>query len=144
MSWRKNNKLTRSDSWYIVAAALAGASCTFIFHETLTFCVLSEIRPIPWFLNEEIGVFVDPSTWTSLNKVEPGTSHRDYLSSSIVLQSYVRILRFVQHLVCEGHLRISNVPSYSTVSLGWMQEYPDNTVAQNHPWLYIPYAIRSI
>ena len=61
------------------------------------------------------------------NKVEPGTNDRDYLSSLIVLQSYVRILLFEHHLVCKGHFRISNVPPYSTVSLDWMQEYPDNT-----------------
>ena len=90
---------------------------------------LSEIRPIPWFLTEEVEVLVDPSTWTNLNKVEPGTNDRDYLSSLIVLQSYVRILLFVHHLVCKGHYTISNAPPCSTVSLGWMQEYPDNTFA---------------
>ena len=30
------------------------------------------------------------------------------------------------HLVCKGHFRISNVPPYSTVSLDWIEEYPDN------------------
>ena len=55
------------------------------------------MRPIPWFLTEEVEVLVDPSTWTDLNKVEPGTNDRDYLSSLIVLQSYVRILLFVRH-----------------------------------------------
>ena len=53
---------------------------------------LSEIRPVPWFLTEEAEVLVDPSTWSNLNKVEPGTNDRDYLSSWVVLQSYVRIL----------------------------------------------------
>ena len=63
------------------------------------FCVLSEIRPIPWFLTEgEVEVLVDPSTWTNLNTVEPGTNDRDYLSSLIVLQSYVRILLFYKRL----------------------------------------------
>ena len=43
------------------AAALAVASCIFIFHETIVLRLL-EIRPIPWFLTEEVGVLVDPST----------------------------------------------------------------------------------
>ena len=45
---------------------------------------LSEICPIPWFLTEgevEVEVVVDQSTLRSLNKVEPGTNDRDYLSS---------------------------------------------------------------
>ena len=70
------------------------ASCIFIFHETLILR-LPEIRPIPWFLIQgEVEVRVDPSTWTNLNKVEPGTNDRDYLSSLIVLQSHIRILLF--------------------------------------------------
>ena len=97
MPWRKHNKLTLNDAAGIGAAALAVASCIFIFHETLILC-LSEIRPIPWFLTEgEAEVLVDPSTWTNLNKLEPGTNNRHYLSILIVVQSYVRILLFVHH-----------------------------------------------
>ena len=42
-------------------------------------------------------------------------------------------LVFVQHLVCKGHFRISNAPPCSTVSLGWMQEYLDNTLHKTFP-----------
>ena len=125
MPWRKHNMLTRSHTAGIyVLQHLQEQSCIFIFHETLIFCVCR--RSVPWFLTEEVEVLVDPSTWVNLNKGEPGTNDRDYLSSLIVLQSYVRILLFVHHLVCNGHLRTPNVPPYSTVSLGWMQGYVDN------------------
>ena len=56
----------------------------------------------------------------NLNEVEPGTNDRDSLSSVIVVQSYVRILIFVHHLVCDGRFRISNVPPYSAVSLDYI------------------------
>ena len=104
MPWRKHNKLTLSDVAGIIAAALAVASCVFIFQYTIILR-LSEIRPVPWFLTEgEVDVLVDPSTWwTNLKKVQPGTNNRDYLSSLIVPQSYVRILLCVHHLVCKGH-----------------------------------------
>ena len=56
------NKLPLNDTAGIVAAALAAASCVFIFHEPLI-SRFSEIRPIPWFLTEgEAEVLVDPST----------------------------------------------------------------------------------
>ena len=85
MPWRKHNKLTRIDTAGIGAAALAVARCIFIFDETFILR-LSEIRPIPWFLTEgEVEVLVDPSTWTNLNNVEPGTNDRDSFSSLIVL-----------------------------------------------------------
>ena len=57
MPWRKHNELTLNDAAGIAAAALAAASCVFIFHET-PILLLSEIRPIPWFLTEEIEVIV--------------------------------------------------------------------------------------
>ena len=53
------------------------------FHEPLILR-LSEIRPVLWFLTEE--VLVDPSTWTNLDKFEPGTNDRDYVSSLIVFE----------------------------------------------------------
>ena len=100
MPWRKHNKLTLNETAGIVAAALAVARRVCIFHETLILR-LSEIRLIPWFLTEgEIEVRVDPSTWTNLNKVEPGTNDRECLSSLAVLHSYVRISLFVHHLIC--------------------------------------------
>ena len=114
------NKLTVNATAGIVAAALAAASCVFIFHEPLI-SRFSEIRPIPWFLTErETEALVDQSTWTNLNKVEPGTNDRDYLSSLIVVQSYVRILLFVhqrktQKTVAQGPSkshRITNVDGY--------------------------------
>ena len=100
MPWGKHNKLTLNDTAGIAASALAVASCVCIFHEFLILR-LSEIRPIPWFLTEgEVEVLVAPSTWwKNLNKFEPGTNDRDYLSSLIVLQSYVRILLVAHHLV---------------------------------------------
>ena len=53
----------------------------FFFLEPLVLR-LSEMRTILWFLTEgEVEVLVDPSTWTNLNKIEPGTNDRDYLSS---------------------------------------------------------------
>ena len=70
---------TQWHRWHIVAAALAVASCTLIFHETIILR-LSEIRPIPWFLTEQLEVLVDPSTCTNLNEVEPRTNDRDFLS----------------------------------------------------------------
>ena len=97
MPWRKHNKLTHNDTAGIVAVALAAASCVFIFCEPLALR-LSEISLISWFLPEgEVEVLLDPSTWTNLNKLEPGTNNRHYLSILIVVQSYVRILLFVHH-----------------------------------------------
>ena len=56
------NKLPLNDTAGIVAAALAAASCAFIFHEPLIWR-FSEIRPIPWLLTErETEALVDPST----------------------------------------------------------------------------------
>ena len=61
MSCRKHNELTLNYTDGILAAVLAAASCVFIFHEPLILR-LSEIRPIPWFLTEEVEVLVNPST----------------------------------------------------------------------------------
>ena len=74
--------------------AVAAASFVFILHE-LFILRLSEIRPIPWLLTEvEVELLVEPSTWTDLNKLEPGTNDRDYVSSLIVLQSLPTDLAF--------------------------------------------------
>ena len=121
MPRRKHNKLTRSD-----AAGMLVYSCCSTCSSKLYLCFswnayilrLSEIRPIPWFLTEDSR---SRSTSRSIhmnepNKVKPETNDRDYLSSLIVLQSYVRILLFVQHLVCKGHFRISKVPPYLVYS----------------------------
>ena len=115
--------------WYIVVCSTCSSKLYNYFSWNAYILRLSEIRPIPWFLTEEVEVLVNPSIWLNLNKVEPGTNDREYLSSLIGLRIYVRILVFVRHLVCKGHFRISNVPPYSTLSLGWMQEYPDDTFA---------------
>ena len=82
MPWGKHNKLTLNDTAGIAASALAVPSCVCIFHEPLILR-LAEIRPIPWFLAVgEVEVLVAPSTWwKNLNKFEPGTNDRDYLSS---------------------------------------------------------------
>ena len=99
-----------------------GSTCSskqYLYFSWNAFFCLSEIRPIPWFLTEgEIEVLVDPSTWTNLNTVERWRNDGGLFVK--LLQSYVRVLRFVHHLVCKGHLRISNAPPYSTVSLDWM------------------------
>ena len=56
------NKLTVNATAGIVAAALAVASCVFVFHEPLILR-LSEIRPILSFLTEgEVEVLVGPPT----------------------------------------------------------------------------------
>ena len=99
--------------------AVAAASFVFILHE-LFILRLSEIRPIPWFLNEgQVEGLVDPSTWIAI--FEPRTNDRNFVNF-ICLQSYVRILLLVHHLVCKGHARISNVPPHSTVSSDWVHE----------------------
>ena len=79
---------------------------------------LSEIRPVPWFLTEEAEVLVDPSTWSNLNKVDPGTNDRDYMSILIVLQSYVRILLFAP----------CNVLPYCCTARNCMSGEPHRTV----------------
>ena len=126
----KHNNLKPNDTAG-VASAIATASCGVYFSWTLILR-LSEIRPIPWFLTEEVEVLVDPSTWTNLNN-ESGTKDReDYLSSLVFCKAMYGSC-FCTPPVCQGHFRISNVPPHSTVSLDWLHEYPENTFAKNFP-----------
>ena len=126
---------TLIDTTSVAVVEVTAASCGFIFHERL-FLRLSEIPPIPWFLTAGQVELEDPSTWTNRNNFESRTNDRVYLSSLIVLQSYVQILLFVHRLVCKGHFRIKNVPSlYSQFRLDVLVSWEYFRI--NLPWPYI-------
>ena len=115
---------TSRHRWYWWSRTCSSKLCLY-FAEPQILC-LWEKRPIRWILTEgEVEVVVNPSTWTNLNKFEPGTNGRDYLSSFLVLQSYVRNLFCVRW----GRVRISNVSPHYTVSLDGMHEDPENSIA---------------
>ena len=85
-------------------------------------------------------VLVDPSTWTNLNKFEPGTNDRDYFVKIKCAAKPRTDLVFVHRLDCKELCRISSVSPHSAVSLDCVHELPENTFPchWNLPWLYIP------
>ena len=91
-------------SWHNSSNTSSPSLRTLNWIRTTTFYPNIYSEHLLWYHNWVHTWSIHYVSWTNLNKFEPGTDDRDYLSSLIVLQSYVRILLFIHRLVCKGHL----------------------------------------